>query len=406
MNILLINHYAGSPNMGMEFRPYYFAREWIKKGHNVSIIASDFSHLRRINPKIRNDFDKSVIDGISFYWIKTLRYNSNGLKRAISMFEFVLKANRCAKWIISEINPDIVICSSTYPLDTFVGQKIKRLSHKKVKLVHEIHDMWPLTPVELGNMSKNNPFIRILQIAENSFCKNADEIVSLLPEAKGYLVEHGMEPSKYHVVTNGVVIEEWECPQELPDYLDKHFKEVKLKGYTSICFCGSIHKASALEYLIEAAAKLDYVYITFIGPGVDRSELERKAKPYSNRIKFFDPIPKKCIPNVFDNIDIFYVGSLDYPLNRFGICMNKVFDAMMGGKPILYAVNGPNNYVEDYQCGITVSPENIDELVKGINILSQMSENEKKIMGENGKRAALDVFNYNKLAERFLEILE
>ena len=188
MNILLINHYAGSPNMGMEFRPYYFAREWIKKGHNVSIIASDFSHLRRINPKIRNDFDKSVIDGISFYWIKTLRYNSNGLKRAISMFEFVLKANRCAKWIISEINPDIVICSSTYPLDTFVGQKIKRLSHKKVKLVHEIHDMWPLTPVELGNMSKNNPFIRILQIAENSFCKNADEIVSLLPEAKGYLV--------------------------------------------------------------------------------------------------------------------------------------------------------------------------------------------------------------------------
>ena len=23
MNILLINHYAGSPDLGMEFRPYY-----------------------------------------------------------------------------------------------------------------------------------------------------------------------------------------------------------------------------------------------------------------------------------------------------------------------------------------------------------------------------------------------
>ena len=44
--ILLINHYAGSPEMGMEFRPYYFAREWSKMGHEVWVIAGDYSHLR------------------------------------------------------------------------------------------------------------------------------------------------------------------------------------------------------------------------------------------------------------------------------------------------------------------------------------------------------------------------
>lgn len=33
MNILIINHYAGSPEMGMEFRPYYFAKEWTAMGH-------------------------------------------------------------------------------------------------------------------------------------------------------------------------------------------------------------------------------------------------------------------------------------------------------------------------------------------------------------------------------------
>ena len=33
MNILLINHYAGSPELGMEFRPYYMAKEWVKAGH-------------------------------------------------------------------------------------------------------------------------------------------------------------------------------------------------------------------------------------------------------------------------------------------------------------------------------------------------------------------------------------
>src|SRR5438094_8464906 len=33
MNILLINHYAGSVRHGMEYRPYYLAREWARRGH-------------------------------------------------------------------------------------------------------------------------------------------------------------------------------------------------------------------------------------------------------------------------------------------------------------------------------------------------------------------------------------
>ena len=47
MNILYIDHYAGSLQMGMEFRPYYFAREWAKMGHRVRIVSASFSHLRR-----------------------------------------------------------------------------------------------------------------------------------------------------------------------------------------------------------------------------------------------------------------------------------------------------------------------------------------------------------------------
>ena len=86
--------------------------------------------------------------------------------------------------------------------------------------------------------------------------------------------------------------------------------------------------------------------------------------------------------------------------------MNKVFDAMMGGKPILYAVKGPNNYVEDYQCGITIPPENTEALIEGIKKLEYMTETEKRIMGENGRKAALNIFNYDKLAQKFLEVLE
>ena len=116
MNILIINHYAGSPDMGMEFRPYYFAREWTKMNHRVDVIAADYSHLRRVNPEVKKDFQEDVIDGIHYHWIKTDRYEKNGTKRAITMAQFVGKLWIHVPKIISDMNPDAVICSSTYPL--------------------------------------------------------------------------------------------------------------------------------------------------------------------------------------------------------------------------------------------------------------------------------------------------
>ena len=145
MNIVLINHYAGSPEMGMEFRPYYFAKEWVKKGHRVDIFVASYSHLRRVNPKAQHDFQEEIIDGIHYHWIKTIQYEGNGAKRAITMAQFVGKLWINAKKITKKFKPDVVITSSTYPLDTYVGQKIRRVSGKKIRLIHEVHDMWPST---------------------------------------------------------------------------------------------------------------------------------------------------------------------------------------------------------------------------------------------------------------------
>ena len=56
MNILLINHYAGGPIYGMEYRPYYLSREWVKMGHKVTILGASYSHLRQMQPNVTKDF--------------------------------------------------------------------------------------------------------------------------------------------------------------------------------------------------------------------------------------------------------------------------------------------------------------------------------------------------------------
>lgn len=402
MNILYIEHYAGSPEMGMEFRPYYLAKEWIKMGHNVTIIAGDYSHLRIKNPEADEDFQEEWVDGIKYIWVKTKKYDGNGFSRAITMYQFVSKIRRNAKKLIDSEKPDAVITSSTYPLDTFAGQKIKK-TNKNVKLVHEIHDMWPITLTEVGGMSKWNPFVILMQIGENSFCKKSDYVCSLLPNADEYLVNHGMDKKKFFHVSNGIVLDEWETPKPLPKIHSDLLQRLHSENKNIICFFGSHTKSYNLDCLIDAIKDDNENNVAvFIGNGIYKKELMDKAKAYSQKIFFLDPIPKTCIPDLFKHIDATYVAAVDNDMFRFGICMNKLFDSMMGGKPIIYGVNAPNNYISDYNCGITVKPGDVKSLKKGISKLMSLTSEEQKKLGENGHKAVLDNFTYNKLAEKFI----
>lgn len=408
MNILLINHYAGSSKMGMEFRPYYFAREWIKKGHRVDIIAADYSHLRRVNPEVNKDFQEDIIDGIHYHWIKTGLYEGNGVKRAITMFKFVVKLWLHTDKIIRDMQPDVVICSSTYPLDTYVGQRIRKKSDKKVKLIHEVHDMWPATLVEMYGMSKNHPFIKLLQYGENSFCKNSDLVASLLPAADDYLYRHGMRKDKFVHISNGVLLEEWENPMPLPKEHSAVLGKLKKEGKFIICFFGSHTKSYSLDILIKAIQEIDRddIAVVFIGDGFFKDDLIKMAGDNKDRFIFLPPIPKSSIPSLFGKIDATYVAAINTEVAKYGICMNKLFDSMMGGRPILYAVNAPNNYIEKYHCGISVEAENIEALKKGIYKLLSCSDEEKHEMGQNGKNAALKYFNYSSLSKKFVDIMK
>ena len=400
MNILYIEHYAGSPEMGMEFRPYYLAKEWVKMGHNVRIVAGDYSHLRIKNPKVKKDFQTNTIDGIKYTWLKTGEYEGNGVKRAVTMFRFVEKLRYHAKGLARAWKPDVIIASSTYPLDTYAAQKIAKYSH--AKYIHEVHDMWPITLIELGGMKKNHPFVMMIQQAENSFCKNADCVVSLLCAAKDYFISHGMDPRKFKTVMNGIVEDEWKDPEPLPEEHQKLLDDLHAQGKFVICFFGSVNKSYAIEHLMEAMERSGREDTAFVIVGEGNQKEELMAKNTKN-VFFLPKINKTAIPTLTDNIDCCYVGALKNDMFRFGICMNKLFDSMMSGKPILYAVDAPNNFITDYNCGVSVKAEDPDALAEGIDKLLSMSEEERKQLGDNGRKAVLENFTYKKLAEKFAE---
>ena len=88
MNILLINHYAGSPQHGMEYRPYYLAREWVRAGHRVQIVAASYSHVRSRQPVIADEPVNETIEGIAYRWYPTPSYLGNGVGRVLNIWSF------------------------------------------------------------------------------------------------------------------------------------------------------------------------------------------------------------------------------------------------------------------------------------------------------------------------------
>lgn len=407
MNILIINHYAGSPEMGMEFRPYYFAREWIKMGHRVDIIAADYSHLRRNNPEVERDFQEEVVDGIHYHWIKTGRYEGNGAQRAITMFQFVSKLWKNVGKINSELAPDVVICSSTYPLDTYVGQRIRKKAEKPVKLIHEVHDMWPATLYEIGGMSKSHPFVQVLQVAENSAYKKSDKVVSLLPYAEEYMKEHGLADGKFVCIPNGVILDEWENPDELPEEHKAVFERLKEAGKYIVGYFGGHALSNALDSLLDAAAVMDDKDIQFVlvGDGVEKQNLIRRAGELGlDNVTFLPPVRKTCVPNLCKEFDCVYMCGLVSPLYKYGLCLNKMFDTMASGKPGICALN-VKSYFTEYKCGYDIKSDDLTYVCETIKKIKNMAPDELKEMTDAGKNASRDRFNYEMLAKEFISIM-
>lgn len=409
MNILYIDHYAGSLKMGMEFRPFYLGREWQKNGHKVRVIAATFSHLRSCNPAIENDFEIEDVDGIQYQWVKTNEYSGNGISRARTMFSFVSKIRRHASKIVKDFHPDVVISSSTYPLDSYAAKKIAKKA--KCKYVHEAHDIWPLTLIEIGRMSKLNPFVILLGIAEKNAYKKSDAVVSVLPYSYEHMLSKGLNnKNKFTHIPNGICLEDWDdilgLPKEHKMLFDKLHNENKL----IIEYVGGHALSNYLDLLIDAAIKTkddDSIAYVLIGKGVEKPKLmERCKQEQLTNVHFLPAIDKRSIPAALSMGNVLYVSAAKSPLYKFGISMNKLYDYMMAAKPILYGIDAPNNDVLDAKCGLYFSSDSVDSLIEKIYIFKNMPKKELESMGQSGKKWVLENCEYSVLAKKFLDVIE
>ncbi len=397
----------GGLKYGMEYRPYYLAKEWVKMGHQVTLVGASFSHLRIQQPVVttNKDFEEETVEGINYIWIKTPAYEST-FARIQNIFVFVCKLWKYSRKISEFVKPDLVVASSTYPLDIYPARKIAETAG--AKLCYEVHDLWPLSPKLIGGYSSWHPFIIVMQLAENYAYKHVDKVISLLWNSEQHMREHGLAEGKFKCIPNGYCKEDWEnlnLKEEIPQTHKLLFKQLENK--IIVGFAGGFAASGSLDTLVKAAALLkehDNLAFVLVGKGPEQEYLEKLVKERSLANTFFLPAVKKIqIPRIVAYFDVAFIGGIHSFLHKYGTSANKLTDYMLSAKPIIQAIDEPNSVIERVKCGICVEAENERLVADAILELTGMTREKREKMGEGGRKYALENLECGILAKQFLD---
>ncbi|RZN84178.1 MAG: glycosyltransferase WbuB [Winogradskyella sp.] len=403
-NIWLINQYLCTPELnGDGHRHSYLAEHWIKKGYDVTLITSSFSHVPYRHNKFKGLF-KIKNDPIRTLLIKGNKYGeTQGVSRIFSWIIFFsllffIPTKKLPK-------PDIIIVSSNSLLPILNTVYFFKKRFKGLKFVLEIRDIWPLTLTELGGFSTKNLFIRFLAWVEKLGYNNADHIVSLLINTDEHIKNiTSQKPKKYSWISNGFDLNNIDKNQV--KISQKMQQQIPKNGFI-IGYAGSLGKANAMEYIINAVNNLNKqsIYVCIVGSGNDTEKLKDLAKDTANII-FFDRIPKKQVQSFLSYCDLLFFSTKKSNLYKYGISANKTFDYMYAEKPILLSASTKDNVIEIADCGYVVEPENEKVLIEKILEIEKMSIEERQAMGMKGKKYLLENLSYQKLGDDFVSIFK
>lgn len=401
------HHYAGSPSLGMAFRPYYLTKEFCEAGHNAFVISASYHHLLLKQTFQKEPIKFSTIDNVPFIHLKTSYYKNNGISRISNMLRYVWRIYREEKRIISITGkPDVIIVSSGHP---FHYPLLKKIAKKyNAKLIFEVRDLWPQSLTELLNLNQRHPLVWILSKIEKHAYRHADYVVSLLDKALPYMEQKGLDPNRFRLISNGVSVKLYSEKQALTSTVSSTISALKKQGWFLCGYTGSLGIPNAMSHFISAMAQIAAqqipIHAVIVGEGGEKNELQTQCMQLglAKHITFLPAIAKFEIPTFLGQMDCLYIGWSASNLYKYGVSPNKVFDYMMAGKPIIESRDTNQSLIQQFNCGITCAAANAPAIAAALIRMYHTTSTERDLMGQNAKTNVVKEFDYTVLAQKYL----
>ena len=400
MKLWIFFHYASTPDEPFA-GPYDLARRLVRKGHEVAIFASSFSHYKFKELRLRpgEKWRTEDVEGVKFVWIKTPAYCRNDWRRVLNMLTYGWRVFWIARGLKEA--PDAIIGVTNHPIGALSAYCASVV--KKCRFFFEVRDLWPLTLVQFGLLRERSIITCLMFVLERFLFKKAEKIIMVWPRMDDYGAARRIPREKFVWIPQCV---------DLNRYDSLRLYDGKPSDPFTIMYLGGHVNANAIEVILRAAHVLqsegsNHVRFVFVGDGQEKANLVGLARELDlKNVEFRDVVPRKDLPKVMNEADAFVLSMKNLPgLYRYGISWNKLSDYLVAGRPILLAGDPGYNPVRVAGAGLSVPPEDPDALAQAAKQLVAMSPETRAGMGANGKRYAKQFHDVTVLADRLEAIL-
>jgi len=223
-------------------------------------------------------------------------------------------------------------------------------------------------------------------------CRKLDSVIAVSPSLTDYFKR--INPDTAQVTNYPILSTEY----TVPSFLEKR-----------LVFAGGITEQWNHHRIIEALESLPDCRYCLCGD-TDVSYLEQlQSMTGWERVDYLGTIPHA---RVAKELSQSYVGlalltpgmNTDWHNGTMG--NTKIFEEMMAGLPVVCTSFVLwREFIDRYHCGIYVNPENVEEIISAIRYLLD-NPDEARRMGENGRRAVKEEFNWGVEEKKLLALYE
>lgn len=393
MKIVYFYQYFSTPKGAWGTRVYEFANEWVKQGHEVTVVTSVYSKSDLTASKL---VENQVFDGINVKVINVRIDNKQSFfKRIWSFIQFSVLSS----YFALTLPADVVIASSG-PITIGLPGLIARYLRRR-KLVFETRDLWPEGAIELG-IIKNKTIQKIAYWFEEKCYKASSFIITLSPGMSDN-IQRRFGFKNIVSITNAANIELFSRPKSMPkgDLLSKSYA----------IYTGNIGEVNNSFWLYNAAKELkalgrDDIKIILIGEGQQRDELEKLAakEEVSNFVRI-GLMPKHDLVSFVQHAFVSLVPLKGSPVLDTS-SPNKFFESLAAGVPVIQNTKGwMKDFLNDHKVGVTLNPNDPLELA---STLIKMKDNIgiTQEMGKRASKVAKEYFDKDYLANKMLNVLK
>ena len=272
-----------------------------------------------------------------------------------------------------------------------IGLILKLLGRK---IIYDVHEDVPEQIMSKAYIPKS--FRKILSLGFNLIEKNSARFFDYVITTTDFIKSKFLKYNRKVIDIKNYISKEY-----IKDNIDKSSESNDF----ILIFAGGIYKERGILEGVKACNIIREVPVRFLLFGEIDSTYYSEIKKVDTlgRLDYKGVLPYEKVLREIAKADIGFI--CDYPLKRHmeGLPL-KLFEYMAAGIPFI-ASNFPlwKEIVEGNNCGICVDPLDPKEIAKAIKYLIDHPDEARK-MGDNGRRAILEKYNWEKESEKLLDL--